>query len=88
MIQKPLYTGGGVSLSPVNAGGRTLSKYVRLIADGNMAITNGVTVTTCVDVLKTDVGNWTDCELPAEEAEDEATEADYQNALREMGVNL
>ena len=27
-------------------------------------------------------------ELPAEEAGDEATEADYQNALREMGVSL
>ena len=88
MIQKPLYTGNGVSLSPVNAEGRTESKYVRLIADEGKAITNGVTVTTCVDVLSTDAPNWTDCELPAEEDSEEATEADYKNALREMGVEV
>lgn len=88
MIQKTLYTGNGVSLSPMYAEGRTESKYVRLIADDEKAITNGVTVTTCVDVLKAYVGNWTDCELPLEEETDEATEADYQNALREMGVEV
>lgn len=87
MIQKPLYTGNGVSLSPVNAEGRTLSKYVRLIADDNMAITNGVTVSTCVDVLAEDVAKWTDCELPPEETE-EAAEADYLEALAEMGVEV
>ena len=73
MIQKSLYTGGGVSLSPVNAEGRTLSKYVRLIAEDGKGITNGVTVTTCVDVLKDDAHNWTDCELPPEEAGEELT---------------
>lgn len=67
MIQKTLYTGNGVSLSPMYAEGRTESKYVRLIADEGKAITNGITVTTCVDVLKTDAPNWTDCELPPEE---------------------
>ena len=73
MIQKTLYTGNGVSLSPMYAEGRTESKYVRLIADDGKAVTNGVTVTTCVDVLKADVGNWTDCELPPEEAGEELT---------------
>lgn len=88
MIQKTLYTGNGVSLSPMYAEGRTESKYLRLIADDGKAITNGITVTTCVDVLKTDASNWTDCELPPEEETDEATEADYQSALREMGVEV
>lgn len=88
MIQKTLYTGNGVSLSPMYAEGRTESKYVRLIAGEGKAITNGVTVTTCVDVLKADAPNWTDCELPPEEAGEEATESDYQNALREMGVEV
>lgn len=73
MIQKTLYTGNGVSLSPMYAEGRTESKYVRLIADEGKAITNGVTVTACVDVLKADVGNWTDCELPTDEAGEELT---------------
>lgn len=69
MIQKTLYTGNGVSLSPVYEEGRTESKYVRLIADDGVAITNGNTVTVCVDVLKTDAHIWTDCELPPEESE-------------------
>lgn len=88
MIQKTLYTGNGVSLSPVYEEGRTESRYIRLVADDGKAITNGNTVTVCVDVLKTDAHLWTDCELPLEESETEATEADYQNALRDMGVNV
>ncbi len=88
MIQKTLYTGNGVSLSPMYAEGRTESKYVRLIADEEKAITNGVTVTTCVDVLKADASNWTDCELPPDSSGDEATEADYLEALAEMGVEV
>lgn len=67
MIQKILYTGNGVSLSPVYAEGRTESKYVRLIAYDGMAITNGTAVTVCVDVPKENAYFWTDCELPPEE---------------------
>ena len=67
MIQKTLYTGNGVSLSPVYAEGRTESKYIRLTADDGKAITNGNTVTVCVDVLKADASLWTNCELPPEE---------------------
>lgn len=73
MIQKILYNGNGVSLSPVYAEGRTESEYVRLIADEGKAITNGVTVTACVDVLKACVGHWMDCEPPTEDAMEELT---------------
>lgn len=69
MIRKVLYTGNGVSLSPIWEEGRTESRYVRLIADDGMAITNGETVTVCVDVLAEDAHKWTDCEMPPEEEE-------------------
>ena len=69
MIQKPLYTGNGVSLSPNWEEGRTESHYVRLIADEDRAITDGETVTVCVDVLKSDADKWIDCELPEEATE-------------------
>lgn len=69
MKQVILYTGNGVSLSPVYAEGRTESHYVRLIADDGRAITNGETVTVCVDVLKTETDKWADCDLPPEEEE-------------------
>lgn len=88
MNQKTLYTGNGVSLSPVWAEGRTESKYVRLIADEGRAITDGDTVTVCVDVLAEDAQNWRDCEMPPVEESEEATEADYQSALRDMGVEV
>ena len=78
MIQKILYTGNGVSLSPVYAEGRAESKYIRLIADDGMAITNGTTVTTCIDVPKDNVGNWADCELPEESAAAELTEVEQK----------
>ena len=64
MIQKTLYTGNGVSLSPIFEEGRTESHYVRLIADDDKAITDGTTITVCVDVLKSDADKWMDCELP------------------------
>lgn len=76
----PLYTGGGVSLSPINAEGRKLSAYVRLVAEDGMAITNGKTVTTCADVLATDVPNWKNCEAPTEEAD----EVSAEEALAEL----
>ena len=64
-----LYSGAGVSLSPIDAEGRSISKYVRLIAEDGMAITNGKIVTECADVLAEFVSEWTDCEpMDAEEA--------------------
>ena len=64
MITMKLYTGNGVSLSPINTEGRKLSAYVRLVAEDGMAITNGSRVTTCADVLAIDASNWKDCEAP------------------------
>lgn len=84
MTQITLYSGRGVSLSPQNGEGRTISPYVRIIADEGMGITDGVTVTTCADVLATNVDLWSDCELPPED--DEATTEDYEAVLTEVGV--
>ena len=86
MIKLPLYSGDGVSLSPENAEGRVLSNYVRLVADGNLAITNGTTTTICADVLKSDVDSWSDCEF-IDDLYDEATTEDLYNALAELGVS-
>ena len=74
MIQKTLYTGNGASLSPVYAEGRTESKYIRLIAEEGKAITDGETVTVCVDALEENVPLWADCELPVEEVMTETEE--------------
>lgn len=79
-----LYSGSGVSLSPVNDIGRVVAKYVRLIAEDGMAITNGKIVTECADVLVASVPDWTDCEPIDTE---EATEADYLVALDRLGVS-
>lgn len=78
-----LYTGGGISLSPFVEEGRRVSEYVMLVADDGMGITDGNTVTTCIDTKTPDV--WTDCELPPEPEEDADT-VDYETALRRFGV--
>lgn len=57
-----LYTGGGVTLSPVNAEGRSLSEYVRLVADDGLAITDGDIVVSCIDVRLKEACKWRDCE--------------------------
>ncbi|MBO4543242.1 MAG: hypothetical protein J5725_08700 [Bacteroidales bacterium] len=62
-----LYTGGGVSLSPVYADGRTVSNYVRLVADDGKMLTNGERELFCADVLAADVGNWTEIAAPIED---------------------
>lgn len=69
----PLYTGGGVSLSPQYEEGRELSGYARLIADDDKGITDDNIVTTCIDVLSSDVEHWKDCEIE-EITEQEITE--------------
>ena len=78
-----LYTGGGVSLSPVNAEGRRVSEYVRLIAEEGMGITDGSIVTTCIDTKTPEA--WTDCPAPPE-PEEAPTEEDYEAALEVFGV--
>lgn len=84
MTQMTLYTGAGASLSPVNAEGRTVSDYVRLIAEEGMGITDGETVTTCIDTLTPEL--WSDCALPEEPEDEDATAEDYENALGRFGV--
>lgn len=84
MTKVTLYSGAGVSLSPINAEGRSVSKYVRLVADDGKAITNGSVVTACADVLAESVSEWTDCEMIDT---DEATEQDLYSALAELGVS-
>lgn len=64
MIRIPLYTGGGVSLSPQNGEGRRVSEYMRLVADEGKGITNGTIITICADVRQDMTDSWTDCELP------------------------
>ena len=79
MIEKILYTGGGVSLTPVPAEERTVSGYIRLVADENKAITNGTIVTCCIDVPGEAKNTWVDCEMPVgEEAGDNASEPDKE----------
>ena len=64
MTTKILYTGGGASLSPVQRDGSIDSDYIRIVADEGKAITNGTIVTTVIDVINSDVQNWSDCDLP------------------------
>ena len=79
MITMTLYTGGGISLSPIYAEGRTESAYVRLVADEGKALQKGEIVTPCVDVLASDVSNWTEIDAPAQE--DELTDSETLEIL-------
>lgn len=71
MTEMKLYTGGGVSFSPVQREGSVESDYVRLVADDWYAITNGEDVTTVIDIPKSEKSNWSDCALPPEPPEPE-----------------
>ena len=84
MKQLALYSGNGVSFTPIYEEGRVETNYIRLVAEEDKAITNGEIVTACIDILSADADKWTDCELPEEEQE--ATEADYLAALAKLGV--
>ena len=79
MTQITLYTGGGVSLSPVYEEGRTQSAYIRLVADEGKALQKGEIITTCIDVLATDVSNWTEIDEP--EPQDDPTPEELLNIL-------
>ena len=78
---------GGVTITPIPQDGIEPSK-IRLVADDGMALTNGEAVTTVVDTDS--VEGWTEIEAPAdwwdETSPDEATEADYIEALQQLGV--
>ena len=74
---------GGITTSPIKPDTPFDLRY-RLIADEGKALTDGTTVTECTDTDKPDA--WTEIDAPDDP--DAATEADYQAALEEMGVNL
>ena len=87
----PLYRykrpGGGVTVSTVKPDSE-YTELARLFADEGYTLTDGVNYTSCID---TDYpGAWVEV-VDTGEADsdpDEATEADYQNALRELGVDV
>lgn len=74
---------GGVTVSPVKPDGE-YAELTRLVADEGMVLTDGETVTSCIDTEN--IGVWE--EFPDTENPGEATAEDYQNALREMGVEV
>lgn len=78
-----LYTGGGVSLSPMDGEGRRESEFVRLIADDGKGITDGNIVTVCVDTKTPEA--WSDCDAPNDEPIDEQKQAEaltrYANSI-------
>lgn len=81
---------GGVTASPVKPD-CSCQELVRLIADDGKLLTNGTNETFCVDTDSAD--GWWEIDAPIETDEplygtDDATEEDYQAALREMGVQL
>ena len=78
---------GGVTTSPVKPpDGTAYDLRYRLIADDGKAITDGTTVAACIDVSSPD--EWTEIDDPGEDNPNEATDADYQAALVEMGCSF
>ena len=70
MIRKMIYRyrrpDGGYTVSPVKPDGQYQVRW-RLIAEEGMAITNGETTVTVIDVIhRKDCEIWADCELPDE----------------------
>lgn len=84
----PLYRynrpSGGVTVSPVKPEGE-YTELFRIVADDGMVLTDGENVTTCTDT--TDPSAWSEV-ADSDGEPDEATAEDYQDALREMGVEV
>ena len=74
---------GGVTVSTVKPD-TDYTGLSRLVADEGYALTDGVNFTSCIDT--DNPSRWS--EIPDPETPDEATAEDYQNALREMGVEV
>ena len=72
---------GGVSVSPVKPDVE-YTELFRLVADDGMILTDGENYTSCTDTDNPDI--WSE----VVDTENEATAEDYQNALREMGVEV
>lgn len=77
MTIETLFSGGGVSLSPLNGDGRYASNYVRITAGEGKTLTNGEIVTPCIDVLTNDVSLWQEI--------DDADDEDIDN-LEAFGI--
>lgn len=78
---------GGVTVSPAKPNTDYTEMY-RLVADEGKALTlDGVNLTSCTDVEDTE--GWYEVDAPEEgEDTDTATDADYQAALTDLGVNF
>lgn len=74
---------GGVTVSTVKPD-TECTEMTRLVADEGYSLTDGNTTTSCIDTDNPDV--WS--EVEETENPDEATAADYQAALRDMGVEV
>lgn len=76
---------GGITVSPEKPTGADYTKMVRLIADAGALLTNGETLTPCVDVENAD--GWYEVGEDGKSL-NEATTDDLYNALSEMGVDV
>ena len=74
---------GTVTITPNKRNETDTPSRARLVADEGAILTNGTTETEVVDVMLDEVDLWH--ETPTDT---EATEADYINALEELGVSF
>ena len=74
---------GMVTITPNKRNKTDEPSRMRLIADENAILTDGTTETPAVDVMLDEVDKWTEIG-----GADEATEADYINALEDLGVKF
>lgn len=74
---------GVVTVTPNKRNETDTPSRARLVADENCTLTNGTTETPAVDVKLEDVDKWHEIG-----SADEATEADYINALEDLGVKF
>ena len=79
-LYKHVRVDGGITVTPVKPNCEYVHMY-RIVADEGKELTqDGVNTTYCVDVESTD--GWYEVETS------EATDADYQSALEDLGVNF
>ena len=78
---------GGVTVSTVKPDAE-YTELTRLVADEGYILTDGVNYTSCIDTDYPDTWAEVVDTGEADSDPDEATEADYQDALREMGVKV
>lgn len=87
MTSIPLYRyirpDGGVTVSPRKPS-VDYTELTRLVADEGYVLTDGVVIACCIDTDGPDMFY----EILDSENPNEATAEDYQNALREMGVEV